>query len=111
MNRNESKVLVAALALTEYPQVDEVASKLKIRKRVMSLEDILRKLSKKPVLLKRPKIIYHNGRERYEKSDVSKAGWDAYAHLVDLVYQAEKDGLIEGSSNIVETLDDIIDES
>lgn len=110
-----SALALAELALAEYPKLSKVSAELNTAVEYKPLMEILQDISNwfgdcSAVQLKTPVEVYHNGRERYEKCDVSEAGWEAYNKLTDFIYKAEKDGFIKNSSDIIETLDDIIDE-
>lgn len=111
----KNRILLSALALAEYPELSKVSTDLNTKAEYKPLMEILQDVSNwfgdcSKVQLSTPVEVYHNGRERYEKCDVSEAGWEAYNKLTDFIYKAEEDGFINNSSDIIETLDDIIDE-
>lgn len=111
----KNRILLSALALAEYPELSKVSAELNAITEYKPLMEILQDVSNwfgdcSAVQLKTPVEVYHNGRERYEKCDVSEAGWEAYNKLTDFIYKAEEDGYINNSSDIIEALDDIIDE-
>lgn len=111
----KNRILLSALALAEYPELSNVSAELNTAVEYKPLMEILQDISNwfgdcSAVQLTTPVEVYHNGRERYEECDVSKAGWKAYNKLIDIIYKAEEEGFINNSSNVVETLDDIIDE-
>lgn len=116
----KNRILLSALALAEiasaeYPKLIKISTKLNTKVEYKPIMEILQDISNwfgdcSAVQLKKPVEVYHNGREQYEKCDVSDAGWEAYNKLTEIIYKAQKDGLINNSSNIVEILDDIIDQ-
>lgn len=118
--QKKNRILLSALALAEiasaeYPKLLKISAELNTTVEYKPLMEILQDISNwfgdcSAVQLKKPVEVYHNGRERYEKCDVSDTGWACYNKLTDFIYTAQKDGLIKKSSDIIEALDDIIDQ-
>lgn len=75
----------------------------------LPLDDILKIIKQNPTL-NTPEIIYHEGLEQWVESNMSSSGWEAYDILVDVIYFICSKMDIS-SNDVVETLDEIVNES